>query len=188
MNRFESSSHRNRTRPGKDLGTDRRTFLSIALAAPVFGQAARPPRRAARAGPPGRSGAVRTGTSRPRRRASRTPGRRAGRRSSGNGRSARATRRRPSRTACSTRCTASRAGGGARGERRDRRDAVGARHADDVPERRARDGQRPVRDAARRRRSAVHDRRRRPPAVPRQEDRQAAVDPAAVGRPSRLAR
>ena len=42
--------------------------------------------------------------------------------------------------------------------------------ADDVPERRgAGDGQRPVLDAAHRRRPAVHDRRRRPPAVPRQE-------------------
>ena len=42
-------------------------------------------------------------------------------------------------------------------------------------------GNGPYSDAAHRRRSAVHDRRRRPPAVPRQEDRQAALDAAALG-------
>ena len=48
-------------------------------------------------------------------------------------------------------------------------------------------GNGPVLDAAHRRRSRLHDRRRRTAAVLRQEDRQGAVDAAALGRPSRLA-
>ncbi len=79
------------------------------------------------------------------------------------------------------------AGGRPRRQRRDREDAVGTGHADGLQQRRAGDGQRPVLDAADRRRSPVHDRRRGPSPVPRQEVGQGAVDAAALDGPRRLA-
>ena len=80
-----------------------------------------------------------------------------------------------------------RSGGRLRRECRDRPDALGTRHADDLPERCAGAGERPVLVAADRRGPSVHDRRGRPAAGARQEIRQAAVDPAAVERPPRHA-
>ena len=61
-------------------------------------------------------------------------------------------------------------------------------NADDVHERRRPGhGERSLLHAARRRRSLVHHRRRRPSAMPRQENRQAALGPGALGAAWRLA-
>ena len=171
----------------------RRTFLTMALASPLLGQQSRPATQRkppAPVAPPTPMSPAWTQWGGPHRNfQTEATGLKDSwpapvRRSSGSARSARATRRRASKTACSTRCTGKprKRSSSPRTPRRGETLWEHA-HADDVPERRPGDGQRSVRDAAHRRRSRVHDRRRRTTAVPRQENRQAAVDPAALGRP-----
>ena len=161
---------------------DRRTFLTIAVAAPVFGQAAKPLTRANAAGVPwtqwgGPHRNFQTEATGLKDTWPAAGPRVVWKRPLGEGYSSPAVEN----GVLYTMYGKPREEVVARRQRRDRPDAVGTRHADDVSRAmRRRDGQRPVRDAAHRRRSPVHGRRRRPAAVPRQEDRQAALDAAAL--------